>query len=73
MLFSQVEENRRYRIHDLSQQTIITSTVFKNQRSIFLKHVLKQGRYVAVTCTFDPGMEESFLFRMYSAADTNFM
>ncbi|XP_052104854.1 calpain-5-like [Mytilus californianus] len=68
----QVEENRRYRIHDLTQHTIVTSTVFKNQRSIFLKHNLKQGRYVAVTCTFDQGLEESFLFRIYSANANDF-
>ncbi|CAC5360721.1 CAPN5 [Mytilus coruscus] len=68
LLNPQVEENRRYRIHDLTQHTIVTSTVFKNQRSIFLKHNLKQGRYVAVTSYIHSTTTDAVIIDKYVSA-----
>ncbi|KAL5005458.1 hypothetical protein ScPMuIL_018914 [Solemya velum] len=67
-----VEENRRCRIHDLAYQEIVKSTVFRDSRSIFLRHTLKKGRYVIIACTFDAGVEGDFIFRIYSTTANSF-
>ena len=65
----QVEHNRKYRLH--RPQEIIKSSVFKNSRSIYLKQKLLKGRYIAVMCTFEPGIVGEFLFRLYSGPGSN--
>ncbi|XP_059155329.1 calpain-5-like isoform X2 [Physella acuta] len=68
-----VEMNREYRIHDVSLQEKITSTVYRNSRSIFLRHgPMKKGRYVVIPSTFDPNIEASYLFRVYTSSHNNF-
>ncbi|KAK7443283.1 hypothetical protein BaRGS_00040463 [Batillaria attramentaria] len=63
-----VELNRRYRIHDLSHQERLTSTVYRDSRSIFLRYgPVRKGRYVVVPSTFDPNVEASFLLRRTDA------
>ncbi|KAK3094770.1 hypothetical protein FSP39_005995 [Pinctada imbricata] len=67
-----VEDNRRYRVHDITRQEKVVSSVFRNSRSIFLKTQLKKGRYVVIVCTFDPNIEENYLFRAYTSDSNNF-
>uniref|UniRef100_A0A0B7B7Z1 Calpain catalytic domain-containing protein n=1 Tax=Arion vulgaris TaxID=1028688 RepID=A0A0B7B7Z1_9EUPU len=68
-----VELNREYRIHDLYLHEKIKSTVYKNSRSIFLRHgPMKKGRYVVIPSTFDPGEVAQYLFRVYTNAANNF-
>ncbi|XP_029633100.1 calpain-5-like [Octopus sinensis] len=67
-----VEENRRYRIHNLFYQEVLNSTVFRNSRSIFFKDSLKKGRYVIIPCTFKADIEGSFLLRVYTSSDNSF-
>lgn len=69
-----VELNRRYRIHEMSHQERLTSTVYRDSRSIFVRHgPVKKGRYVVVPSTFDPNMDASFLLRVYTSTANNFM
>lgn len=67
-----VEENRHYRLHDYSFQEMIKSTVFRDSRSIFHKMKLSKGRYVIVACTFDQGVEQEYLFRIYTGNSNEF-
>ncbi|XP_060710438.1 calpain-5-like [Hemiscyllium ocellatum] len=59
-----VEENRKYRMHALQQQA--TGTTYSNSRSVFLRSELKQGRYVVIPSTFDPGQSGKFLLRLFT-------
>lgn len=61
-----VEENRLYRVHQLPS-SVAASSVYRNSRSIFLRKALTKGRYVAVVCTFEPGLDGQFMFRIYSS------
>ncbi|CAG5114859.1 unnamed protein product [Candidula unifasciata] len=68
-----VELNREYRIHDLYLHEKVKSTVYRNSRSIFLRHgPLKKGRYVVIPSTFDPGQQADYLLRVYTSAANNF-
>ncbi|GFN79965.1 calpain-5 [Plakobranchus ocellatus] len=68
-----VELNRELRIHDLDLQERFTSTIYRNSRSIFLRHgPFKKGRYVVIPSTFDPGHEAEFLLRVYTSAANDF-
>ncbi len=59
-----VDENRSYRVHVI--MPVVTSSVFRNSRSVFIRRSLKPGRYVIVASTFDPGVLGSFLLRTYT-------
>ncbi len=59
-----VEDNRKYRLHDLKQK--VASTTYTNSRSIFLRQRLPNGRYVVIPSTFDPDLEGRFLLRVYT-------
>lgn len=70
----QVENNRRYRIHNLSLQEKVFSTVYRDSRSMFMRYgPVKKGRYVVVPSTFEPDQEASFLLRVYTSSANNFM
>ncbi|ESO02773.1 hypothetical protein HELRODRAFT_112487 [Helobdella robusta] len=58
-----VEENRRFRLHTIT--TVIQSSVFRNSRSVLLRRKLERGRYVVVSCKFDPGQTGAFLMRFF--------
>lgn len=66
---TQVELNRKYRMHDLiTQQNVATST-YINARSVFLRKVLPKGRYVIVPSTFRPDTLGEFMLRVYTDKD----
>uniref|UniRef100_A0A8D3BFZ3 Calpain 5 n=1 Tax=Scophthalmus maximus TaxID=52904 RepID=A0A8D3BFZ3_SCOMX len=60
----QVELNRTYRMHVTQQK--VGGSVYINSRSVFLRIDLKEGRYVIIPTTFDPGLEADFLLRNFS-------
>lgn len=59
-----VELNRIYRMHSI--QKSVGSSIYINSRSVFLRKDLKEGRYVIVPSTFDPGMPGDFLLRIFT-------
>lgn len=61
---AQVELNRTYRMHTLQQK--VASSIYINSRSVFLRTDLKEGRYVIIPTTFDPGLEGEFLLRIFT-------
>ncbi|XP_035828504.1 calpain-5 [Aplysia californica] len=68
-----VELNREQRLHDMFLQEKVASTVYRNSRSVFLRHgPMRKGRYVVVPSTFDAGIEASFLLRVYTSTFNNF-
>ncbi|XP_067950121.1 calpain-5-like [Watersipora subatra] len=64
-----VEHNRRTRMHE--PLPVISSSKFKNSRSIFMRLTLSKGRYVVLPCTFDPGKQLEFLLRVYTDESMN--
>jgi len=64
----QVEDNRVYRVHVI--MPVVTSSVFRNSRSVLIRRTLARGRYVVVVCTFEPGVIGSFVFRAYTGSPT---
>uniref|UniRef100_UPI0037E86353 calpain-5-like n=1 Tax=Semicossyphus pulcher TaxID=241346 RepID=UPI0037E86353 len=59
-----VELNRTYRMH-VNQEKVGGST-YINSRSVFVRIDLKEGRYVIIPTTFDPGHEGEFLLRIFT-------
>uniref|UniRef100_A0A8B9ZSE5 Calpain catalytic domain-containing protein n=1 Tax=Anas zonorhyncha TaxID=75864 RepID=A0A8B9ZSE5_9AVES len=64
VISAQVELNRNYRMHTLQQK--VASSIYINSRSVFLRTDLKEGRYVIIPTTFDPGHEGEFLLRVFT-------
>ncbi|OCT96411.1 hypothetical protein XELAEV_18014088mg [Xenopus laevis] len=65
----QVELNRKFRMHTL--QPKVASSIYINSRSVFLRIDLKEGRYVVIPTTFDPGHTEEFLLRIFTDVPSN--
>ncbi|KAJ6657440.1 hypothetical protein lerEdw1_002499 [Lerista edwardsae] len=61
-----VESNREYRMHAMHIQEKVATSPYIDMRTIFLKVLLKQGRYVLIPTTFSPGIETEFLLRLFS-------
>ncbi|XP_004569702.1 calpain-5 [Maylandia zebra] len=59
-----VELNRTYRMHVTQQK--VGGSIYINSRSVFLRIDLKEGRYVIIPTTFDPGLEGDFLLRVFT-------
>ncbi|KAL4646962.1 calpain-5-like [Arapaima gigas] len=64
-----VELNRKYRMH-LTQQKV-GGSVYINSRSVFLRKELKEGRYVIIPTTFDPGLQGDFVLRVFTDVSSN--
>ncbi|KAE8627955.1 hypothetical protein XENTR_v10007234 [Xenopus tropicalis] len=65
----QVELNRRFRMHTL--QPKVASSIYINSRCVFLRTDLKEGRYVIIPTTFDPGHTGEFLLRVFTDLPSN--
>ena len=63
-LYVQVELNRTYRMHVTQEK--VGGSIYINSRSVFLRIDLKEGRYVIIPTTFDPGLEGEFLLRIFT-------
>ncbi|XP_072248125.1 calpain-5a [Leuresthes tenuis] len=59
-----VELNRTYRMHVTQEK--VGGSIYINSRSVFLRIDLKEGRYVIIPTTFDPGLEGEFLLRIFT-------
>ncbi|XP_034557645.1 calpain-5-like [Notolabrus celidotus] len=59
-----VELNRTYRMH--ATQEKVGGSTYINSRSVFVRIDLKEGRYVILPTTFDPGLEGEYLLRIFS-------
>ncbi|KAG8448049.1 hypothetical protein GDO86_015227 [Hymenochirus boettgeri] len=67
-----VELNRQYRIHKLHGQERAATSPYMNLRAIFLRKLLKQGKYVIVPTTFQPDVTSNFLLRVFTDEPSNF-
>ncbi|KAM9326348.1 calpain-6 [Gastrophryne carolinensis] len=67
-----VEMNREYRIHKMQEKEKVASSPYMNLRSIFLRKVLKKGRYVIIPTTFHPGISCAFNLRLFTDVPSNF-
>ncbi|NWI71072.1 CAN5 protein, partial [Todus mexicanus] len=65
-LWLQVEDNRRYRLHKLTVQERAATSPYINTRTVFLKRILKQGRYVLIPTTYHPGIVTKFILRLFT-------
>ncbi|ETE68790.1 Calpain-5, partial [Ophiophagus hannah] len=61
-----VEDNREYRLHQLKIQERITNFTYLNNRTVYLKLFLKQGRYLLIPTTFSPNTEGEFILRLFT-------
>ncbi|XP_074536103.1 calpain-5-like [Halichoeres trimaculatus] len=64
-----VELNRAYRMHTTQEK--VGGSTYINSRSVFVRIDLKEGRYVILPTTFDPGLEGEFLLRVFSDVPSN--
>lgn len=60
----QVEVNRKYRMHTAQQK--VAGSIYINSRCVFLRKEMKEGRYVIIPTTFDPGQQGDFLLRVFT-------
>ncbi|XP_056396540.1 calpain-5-like isoform X2 [Hyla sarda] len=67
-----VEQNRQYRIHKMQGQERTASSPYMNLRSIFLRKVLKKGRYVIIPTTFHPGVTCDYNLRLFTDVPSSF-
>ncbi|XP_007424983.1 calpain-5-like [Python bivittatus] len=61
-----VEDNREYRLHQLKIQERITNVNYISNRIVYLKMLLKQGRYLLIPTTFTPNIEGEFILRLFT-------
>ncbi|XP_078786968.1 calpain-5 isoform X3 [Oryzias latipes] len=59
-----VELNRKYRMHTAQQK--VAGSIYINSRCVFLRKEMKEGRYVIIPTTFDPGQQGEFLLRVFT-------
>nr|XP_020640057.1 calpain-6 [Pogona vitticeps] len=61
-----VEDNRECRMHKLKIQEKVATSAYIDNRMVFLKVLLKQGRYALIPTTFSPGIEAEFILRLFT-------
>ncbi|KAK2545439.1 Capn6 [Columba livia] len=61
-----VEDNRNYRLHKLTVQERAATSPYINTRTVFLKRILKQGRYILIPTTYHPGITTKFILRLFT-------
>ncbi|XP_034969472.1 calpain-6 [Zootoca vivipara] len=61
-----VEANREYRMHTITVQEKMATSMYIDNRMVFSKVCLKQGRYVLVPTTFRPDIEAEFILRLFT-------
>ncbi|NXS11603.1 CAN5 protein, partial [Neodrepanis coruscans] len=65
-LWLQVEDNRSYRLHKLTVQERVATSQYINTRTVFLKRILQQGRYILIPTTYHPGIITKFILRLFT-------
>ncbi|XP_044538629.1 calpain-6 [Gracilinanus agilis] len=61
-----VELNREYRLHQLHTQERVAGSTYIDSRTVFLRTVLKRGRYIIIPTLFRPGDISEFLLRLFT-------
>ncbi|XP_015280656.1 PREDICTED: calpain-5-like, partial [Gekko japonicus] len=61
-----VEDNRECRMHTMHIQEKVATSAYIDMRTVFLKVLLKRGRYVLIPTTFSPGVETEFMLRVFT-------
>ncbi|KAJ1197480.1 hypothetical protein NDU88_001338 [Pleurodeles waltl] len=67
-----VEQNRTCRIHKLYFQEKAATSAYINLRTVFMRVVLKKGRYVIIPTTFCPGITSKFILRIFTDVPSQF-
>ncbi|XP_069468708.1 calpain-6 [Ambystoma mexicanum] len=67
-----VELNRKYRIHKIHVQEKEVTSEYINLRTLFMRRVLKRGRYVIIPTTFQPGITSEFILRIFTDVPSQF-
>ena len=67
----QVEENRMFRMHDVSYHERVAASPYQATRNVFMRIFIKRGRYVIIPTTTKPNLTGGFLLRMYMSSTTN--
>ncbi|KAM4546359.1 calpain-5-like [Fundulus diaphanus] len=65
-----VELNRKYRLHEILTQKCLHTSTYINARTVFMRSMLPQGRYVIVPTTFVPGILGDYMLRLYTDVDS---
>lgn len=67
-----VEGNRKYRLHQFSDDQIVAKSDYIKSKHIFLRtNLARNSRYVIVVTTFNPGESTDFLLRVFMENDAD--
>ncbi|XP_053229806.1 calpain-6 isoform X2 [Podarcis raffonei] len=61
-----VEANREYRMHKVTVQEKMATSMYIDNRMVFSKLCLKEGRYLLIPTTFRPDTEAEFILRLFT-------
>ncbi|CAL8399757.1 unnamed protein product [Boreogadus saida] len=64
-----VEENRKYRMHDVLTQKCVETSAYINARTVFMRCMLTRGRYVLFPTTFKPQILGEYMIRVFTDVD----
>ncbi|XP_069002637.1 calpain-5-like [Embiotoca jacksoni] len=67
-----VELNRKYRLHDILTQQCVATSAYINARTVFMRSMLPQGRYVIIPTTFRPQTLGDYMIRVFTDVDSAF-
>uniref|UniRef100_A0A3B4U5E4 Calpain 6 n=1 Tax=Seriola dumerili TaxID=41447 RepID=A0A3B4U5E4_SERDU len=65
-----VELNRKYRMHDFLTQHCVETSTYINARTVFMRSMLPQGRYVIIPTTFRPQTLGDYMIRVFTDVDS---
>ncbi|XP_035482413.2 calpain-5-like [Scophthalmus maximus] len=65
-----VELNRKYRMHDILTQQCVGTSTYINARTVFMRCMLPQGRYVIFPTTFEPQTLGDYMIRVFTDVDS---
>ena len=70
VLSKKVEENRKYRMHDIFTQKCVETSAYINARTVFKSCMLTRGRYVLFPTTFKPQILGEYMIRVFTDVDS---
>uniref|UniRef100_A0A663EV03 Calpain 6 n=1 Tax=Aquila chrysaetos chrysaetos TaxID=223781 RepID=A0A663EV03_AQUCH len=63
----QQEDRRKYKKEGKGDSIpIVATSLYINTRTVFLKRILKQGRYILIPTTYHPGIITKFILRLFT-------
>ncbi|XP_034539001.1 calpain-5-like [Notolabrus celidotus] len=65
-----VELNRKYRMHDILTQQSVANSTYINARTVFMRQMLPQGRYIIIPTTFEPQTLGDYMLRVFTDVDS---